>query len=255
VIELKNERELAVMREAGRVVARVLRAVRERAAVGTSLLELDELAASMLDDAGAKSSFLDYHPNWAPQPYPGVLCTSVNDAIVHGVPTGYRLRDGDLLSVDFGAAVDGWHGDAAISLVVGAADPADRTLIATAERALAAGIAQAKPGNRLGDIGHAIGVIGRGAGYGLTADHGGHGVGRAMHEEPHVPNEAPPGTGLRLRPGMVFAIEPMFTAGGGDDYRYGDDGWTILTTDGSRAAHVEHTVAITDDGPRVLTAL
>ncbi|HKS44814.1 MAG TPA: type I methionyl aminopeptidase [Amycolatopsis sp.] len=254
MIELKSEHELAVMREAGRVVAKVLNAVRERASVGTDLLELDELASTMLDEAGAKSSFRHYHPNWAPMPYPGVLCTSVNDAIVHGIPTGYRLRDGDLCSVDFGAAVDGWHGDAAISFVVGAADPVDLELIATAERGLAAGIAQVKPGNRLGDIGHAIGVIGRKAGYGLTADHGGHGVGRAMHEAPHVPNEGQPGKGLKLRPGMVFAIEPMFTAGGRDDYRYGDDGWTILTSDGSRAAHVEHTVAVTEDGPRILTA-
>ncbi|WP_027942555.1 type I methionyl aminopeptidase [Amycolatopsis taiwanensis] len=254
MIELKSEDELAVMREAGRIVARVLAAVRERARVGTSLLELDELAASILDECGAKSSFLHYHPNWAPNPYPGVLCTSVNDAIVHGVPNGYRLCDGDLLSIDFGAAVDGWHGDAATSFVVGTADQADLDLIATAERGLAAGIAQVRPGNRLGDVAHAIGVIGRAAGYGLTADHGGHGVGRAMHEAPHVPNEGRPGRGLGLRPGMVFAIEPMFTRGGGDDYRYGDDGWTVLTVDGSRAAHVEHTVAVTEDGPLVLTA-
>lgn len=254
MIELKTESELAVLREAGRVVARVLAEVRARAQVGTSLLELDELARGILDETGAKSSFLDYHPDWAPCPYPGVLCTSVNDAIVHGIPTGYRLREGDLLSVDFGAAVDGWHGDAAISFVVGAADPADLELIATAERGLAAGIEQARPGNKIGDVAHAIGVIGRAAGYGLTADHGGHGVGRAMHEPPHVPNEGRPGRGLTLRAGMVIAIEPMFTAGGRDDYRYGEDGWTVLTADGSRAAHVEHTVAVTDSGPVVLTA-
>ncbi|MFD2419288.1 type I methionyl aminopeptidase [Amycolatopsis pigmentata] len=253
MIEMKTEAEVAVMREAGRVVATVLHAVRDHAAAGTSLRELDDLAANMLADAGAKSSFLNYHPNWAPMPYPGVLCTSVNDAVVHGIPTEYRLRDGDLMSVDFGASVDGWHGDAAISFVVGNAEQADLDLIATAEEALAAGIAQARPGNRMGDIGHAIGVIGRAAGYGLTADHGGHGIGRAMHEPPHVPNEAPPGKGLTLRAGMVFAIEPMFTAGGRDDYRYGEDGWTIHTIDGSRAAHVEHTVAVTEDGPRVLT--
>lgn len=254
MIELKNERELAVMREAGKVVAGVLLAVRERATVGTSLLELNDLAVSMLDEAGAKSSFLHYHPAFAPAPYPAVLCTSVNDAVVHGVPTGYRLRDGDLLSVDFGASVDGWHGDAAISFVVGTSTPADRELIATTERGLAAGIEQARPGNRIGDVAHAIGVVGRKAGYGLTANHGGHGVGRAMHEPPHVPNEGIAGKGLTLRPGMVFAIEPMFTAGGRDDYRYGEDGWTILTADGSRAAHVEHTVAVTEEGPRILTA-
>jgi methionyl aminopeptidase len=254
VIELKSEHELAVMREAGRVVARVLAEVRRRARIGTSLRELDEVAKGILDESGAKSSFLHYHPDWAPTPYPGVLCTSVNDAIVHGIPNGYRLREGDLLSVDFGASVDGWHGDAATSFVVGTADPADLELIAAAERGLAAGIDQVRPGNRIGDIAHAIGVVGRSAGYGLTADHGGHGVGRAMHEPPHVPNEGRPGRGLALRPGIVIAIEPMFTRGGRDDYRYGEDGWTVLTADGSRAAHVEHTVAVTEDGPVVLTA-
>jgi methionyl aminopeptidase len=255
VIELKTEGELAVLREAGRVVARVLQAVRAEATIGASLRELDRMAADLLSDAGAKSSFLHYHPNFAPSPYPAVLCTSVNDAVVHGIPTDYKLRDGDLLSVDFGAAVEGWHGDAAISFVVGEAAPADVELIATTERGLAAGIAEAKPGNHLSDISHAVGVVGRKAGYGLLADHGGHGVGRAMHEEPHVANEGPPGKGLRLRPGLVFAIEPMFVLGGRDDYRYGEDGWTLYTTDGSRAAHVEHTVAVTDDGPRILTAL
>jgi methionyl aminopeptidase len=254
VIELKTEGELAVLREAGRIVAEVLRAVRAEAAIGTSLLELDRLAADLLTDARAKSSFLHYHPDFAPSPYPAVLCTSVNDAVVHGIPTPYRLRNGDLLSVDFGASVDGWHGDAAVSFVVGTADPADLELIATTEGGLAAGIAQAKPGNRLGDVSHAIGVVGRSAGYGLLADHGGHGVGRAMHEAPHVPNEGPAGKGLQLRPGMVFAIEPMFVAGGADNYRYGEDGWTLYTVDGTRAAHVEHTIAVTDDGPRILTA-
>ncbi|KAA9155909.1 type I methionyl aminopeptidase [Amycolatopsis acidicola] len=255
MIELKTEGELAVLREAGRFVARVLQALRRSAAVGTSLLELDEQAADLISDAGAKSSFLHYHPRFAPSPYPAVLCTSVNDAVVHGIPTDYRLRDGDLLSVDFGASIDGWHGDAAISFIVGTADPADEKLIETTERGLAAGIAQLEPGNKLGDVSHAVGVVGRGAGYGLLADHGGHGVGRAMHEEPHVPNEGPAGQGIGLRPGMVLAIEPMFVAGGRDDYRYGEDGWTLFTVDGTRAAHVEHTVAVTEEGPRILTAL
>ncbi|HVW45306.1 MAG TPA: type I methionyl aminopeptidase [Amycolatopsis sp.] len=254
MIELKTDSELAVMREAGRLVAHVLQAVRASARIGTRLLDLDELAADMLSDAGAKSSFLHYHPSWAPSPYPAVLCTSVNSAVVHGIPTAYRLRDGDLLSADFGAAVDGWHGDAAISFVVGAADPADLTLISTTERGLAAGIEQARPGNRLGDVSHAVGVVGRQAGYGLLADNGGHGVGRAMHEAPHVPNEGTAGRGLRLRAGMVLAIEPMFIAGGHDEYFHGDDGWTLCTVDGTRAAHVEHTIAVTDDGPVVLTA-
>ncbi|PXY26688.1 type I methionyl aminopeptidase [Prauserella coralliicola] len=255
MIELKTPGELDAMRLAGKVVATALQAVKAGAAVGTSLKELDEIAAEVLVDAGASSSFKDYHPRFAPSPYPAVLCTSVNDAVVHGIPTDYRLRDGDLVSVDFGAEVDGWHGDAAISFVVGTPDQADLDLIATTERGLAAGIEAARPGNRLGDIGYAIGVIGRGAGYGLLADHGGHGIGHAMHEEPHVPNEGRPGQGLRLRPGMAIAIEPMFIRGGADAYRAGDDGWTLYTADGSRAAHVEHTVAITEDGPRILTAL
>lgn len=254
MIELKSRGELDAMRAAGRVVARVLQAVREQAAVGTSLRELDTLAADILSDAGAKSSFLHYHPGFAPTPYPAVLCTSVNDAVVHGIPTDYRLGDGDLLSVDFGAHLDGWHGDAAVSFVVGAANQADLDLIAATEQGLWAGIGQARPGNRMGDVGHAIGAIGRHAGYGLLADHGGHGVGRAMHEAPHVPNEAVAGKGMRLREGLVIAIEPMFVAGGRDDYRYAEDGWTILTSDGSRAAHVEHTIAVTGDGPLVLTA-
>ncbi|SFO96712.1 methionyl aminopeptidase [Amycolatopsis arida] len=254
MIELKTEPELAAMRVAGRVVATALREVRAAAAVGVSLRELDEVAAGVLRDAGAKSSFLHYHPRFAPTPFPAVLCTSVNDAVVHGIPTGYRLRNGDLLGIDFGAEVDGWHGDAAVSFVVGEADPADLALIETTERALAAGIAAARPGGRMGDIGHAIGAVARPAGYGLVAHHGGHGVGRAMHEPPGVPNEGRPGRGHRLRPGLVLAIEPMLVAGGGDGYRFGADGWTVHTADGSRAAHAEHTVAITADGPVVLTA-
>ncbi|WP_158887020.1 M24 family metallopeptidase [Amycolatopsis anabasis] len=163
--------------------------------------------------AGAKSSFLGYHPRWAPPPYP------------------------------------------AVSFVVGEADPADLRLIETTERGLAAGIEAARAGNRLGDVGHAISLVGRGAGYGLVDGHGGHGIGRAMHEDPHVPNEARPGRGLRLRPGMAFAIEPMFVLGGSDDYRHGEDGWTVHTADGSRAAHAEHTIVITEEGPRILTTL
>ena len=253
MVEIKTENELAVMREAGRVVARTLDAVKEAAVIGVSLLELDEIAAQVISEAGAKPSFLDYQPQTAPTPYPGVICTSVNDAIVHGIPNGYRIADGDLVSIDCGAYIDGWHGDAAISFVVGTANPADLDLIAATERALQAGIDAAQAGGRLGDISHAVSLAGRAAGYVLTEDHGGHGIGRAMHEDPHLPNEGRPGRGLRLKPGLVLAIEPMLTASGTGDYRHGEDGWTILTTDGSRAAHVEHTVAITEDGPRVLT--
>lgn len=253
MIELKTPGEIDAMREAGRVVARVLAAAREQARPGTSLRDLDELARSIMADAGAKPSFLHYLPHFAPTPFPAVVCTSVNDVIVHGIPTGYRLADGDLLSVDCGAHIDGWHGDAAVSFVVGRPDPDDEVLVSTARTALDAGIAAARPGARMGDIGHAIATIGRRAGYGIPADFGGHGIGRAMHEAPSVPNDARQGRGLVLRPGMVLAIEPMFMAGGSDSYVVDDDGWSLKTPDGSRAAHAEHTVAITEDGPRVLT--
>jgi methionyl aminopeptidase len=253
MVEIKTESELAVMREAGRVVAKTLETVKEAAAVGVSLRELDEVAAQFISDAGAKPSFLGYQPRSAPTPYPNVLCVSVNDVVVHGIPTAYRIQDGDLVSIDCGAIVDGWNGDAAISFVVGNADPADLALIEATERALAAGIAAAQPGAKLGDISYAIGVAGRASGFGMVEDHGGHGIGRAMHEDPHLPNEGRAGRGMRLKPGLALAIEPMLVAGGTDAYRYAEDGWSILTVDGSRAAHVEHTIAITEDGPRVLT--
>jgi methionyl aminopeptidase len=254
VIELKTPTELDAMREAGRVVAASLAAVREHAAVGVSLLDLDQVAAQVIANAGARPSFLHYHPRFAPTPYPAVICASVNDAVVHGIPTSYRLTDGDLVSIDCGAHLDGWCGDAAISFTVGRPRPQDTALVEATRRALDAGIAAACAGSRLGDVCHAIGQGARRAGYGLLADHGGHGVGRAMHEPPHVPNEGRPGRGPRLVAGMVLAIEPMLISGGRDTYVVDADGWTLRTADGSRAAHFEHTVAITDDGPLVLTA-
>ncbi|MET9449855.1 type I methionyl aminopeptidase [Streptomyces cinerochromogenes] len=254
MMELKTATSVDAMHEAGRVVGRALTAVRNAARVGVSLLELDEVAREVLREAGATSPFLGYRPSFAPTPFPAVICASVNDAIVHGIPTGYRLRDGDLLSVDCGAVLDGWAGDSAISFVVGRARPADLRLVETAERALAAGIEAAVPGNRIGDIAHAVGRVCRTAGYGIPQGFGGHGVGRRMHEEPEVPNEGRPGRGLPLRPGMVLAIEPMLIASGKDGYHAAADGWTLRTDDGSRAAHVEHTVAVTESGPRILTA-
>ncbi|MER7763837.1 type I methionyl aminopeptidase [Streptomyces sp. NPDC097619] len=255
MIELKTDREIGEMRRAGRVVARALQAVREAAGPGVSLRELDRVARGVLDAAGAGSPFLNYHPSFAPTPFPAVVCASVNDAIVHGIPDDYRLAEGDLVSIDCGAVLDGWVGDAAVSFTVGAGRPEDLALIRTAEEALRAGIAAAVPGNRIGDIAHAVGSVCRAAGYGIPDGFGGHGVGRTMHEEPGVPNEGRPGRGTRLRPGMVLAIEPMLIAGGTDDYRPDADGWTLRTVDGSRAAHAEHTVAITTAGPRILTAL
>ncbi|MFF4716622.1 type I methionyl aminopeptidase [Streptomyces eurythermus] len=253
MVELKTEKSIDAMHAAGRVVGRALTAVREAARVGVTLLELDEVAREVLREAGATSPFLGYRPSFAPTPFPAVICASVNDAIVHGIPTDYRLRDGDLLSVDCGAELDGWAGDSAISFVVGRPRPADLRLIETAERALAEGIAAAVVGNRIGDIAHAVGRACRTAGYGIPQGFGGHGVGRRMHEDPEVPNEGRPGRGLPLRAGMVLAIEPMLIASGKDGYHEAPDGWTLRTDDGSRAAHVEHTVAVTESGPRILT--
>ncbi|MET8289924.1 type I methionyl aminopeptidase [Streptomyces sp. NPDC048448] len=254
MVELKTDTSIDAMHEAGQVVGRALTAVREAAAVGVSLLELDEVAHQVLRDAGAGSPFLGYRPSFAPTPFPAVICASVNDAIVHGIPTGYRLRDGDLVSIDFGAELGGWVGDSAISFIVGRPRAADVRLVETADRALAAGIAAAVVGNRIGDIAHAVGTVCRAAGYGIPDGFGGHGVGRRMHEDPPVPNEGRPGRGLPLRHGMVLAIEPMLIGGGTDGFHAAPDGWTLRTDDGSRAAHAEHTVAITDSGPRILTA-
>ncbi|GAA3389167.1 type I methionyl aminopeptidase [Streptomyces roseoviridis] len=255
MVEIKTDENLLLMREAGRVVARALEAVREKAAPGVTLAELDEVARGVLAAAGAGSPFLGYRPDWAPVPFPAVVCLSVNDAIVHGVPDDTALADGDLLSADCGAVLDGWVGDAAVSFTVGRARPEDTRLVDTAYEALEAGIAAARVGNRVGDVAHAIGRVCRRAGYGIADGFGGHGVGRTMHEGPDVPNEGRPGRGMPLRHGMVIAIEPMLIGSGADHHYTAQDGWTIRTVDGSRAAHTEHTVAVTDDGPRILTAL
>jgi len=248
VVEIKTPGEIQAMRASGRVVAQILATVRAQAAAGMRLSELDEAARAVLAAAGATSPFLGYRPSFAPVPYPAAICASVNDAALHGIPDRYRLVDGDLLSVDCGAVLD-----AAISFTIGPPRPADARLIATTEAALRAGIAAAAPGARIGDISAVIGAAGRAGGYGICTDFGGHGVGRAMHEDPHIPNEGRAGRGPRLTPGLVIAIEPWFLAGGQDSYYIDDDGWTIRSGDGSRAAHAEHTVAITADGPQVLT--
>ncbi len=265
MVEIKTAAEIQAMRAAGRVVAQILAAVHDQAKAGMRLTELDEIARDVLAQAGASSPFLGYQPGFAPVPFPAVICTSVNDAALHGIPGRYRLAHGDLLSVDCGAVLDGWTADAAISFTIGLPPPthlpiplhslftADARLIATTSAALQAGIAAAVPGARIGDISAAIGAAGRAAGYGICTDFGGHGVGRAMHEDPHIPNEGTPGRGRRLVPGLVIAIEPWFLAGGKDVYEIDDDGWTIRSGDGSRAAHAEHTVAVTEDGPQVLT--
>ena len=253
MIELRTPAQIEQMRPAGRFVADVLTALSAKAAVGVNLLELDALAHEMIRERGAESCYLDYHPSFGASPFGKVLCTSVNDAVLHGLPHDYALRDGDLLSVDFAASVDGWVSDSALSLVVGTPREEDLRLIEVAERALAAAIAAAVPGNKLGDISSAIGDVARSAGLSVNLQFGGHGVGRTMHGDPHVPNDGRAGRGFPLRPGLVIAIEPWFLHT--TDEIYTDaDGWTLRSADGSRGAHMEHTVAITADGPLVLTA-
>jgi len=253
MIELRTPRQIEAMRPAGRFVASVLTALSEAADVGVNLLDLDALAHRMINERGATSCYLDYHPSFGGSKFGKVLCTSVNDAVLHGLPHDYRLADGDLLSVDFAASVDGWVADSAVSMVVGRARSADLALIATTERALAAAIEQAVVGNRMGDISHAIGSTARAAGLSVNLEFGGHGVGRTMHGDPHVSNDGRPGRGLVLKPGLVIAIEPWFLQS--TDRIFTDpDGWTLRSADGSRGAHSEHTIAITPDGPLVLTA-
>ncbi|MGY1737982.1 type I methionyl aminopeptidase [Geodermatophilus sp. SYSU D00684] len=255
VLPPRTAAELDAMREAGCAVARTLAAVRAAAVPGVRLRELDDLARTTMYEAGATSSFLGYKPAWAPTAYNGVLCLSPNEVVVHGRPSGQRLKDGDLLSVDCGTVVDGWNGDAAISLLVGEqASDEDARLVTATEEALAAGIAAAVPGATLQDVARAVDDVARRYGYAHLPDHGGHGIGRSMHEPPFVPNR--PSAGLdrvRLHAGSTLAIEPMLLAGG-DRYKHKKDGWAVVTADGRRAAHVEHTVAVTDDGPVVLTA-
>jgi methionyl aminopeptidase len=253
MIELRTPAEIDAMRPAGRFVADTLAKLAEASAVGVSLVKLDAIAAELIRARGAVSCYVDYHPSFGAMPFGKVLCTSVNDAALHGLPHDYRLRDGDLLSLDFAVSVDGWVADSALSIIVGTPREEDVRLIATVERALTAGIAAAQPGKRMGDVSAAIGAVARAAGYGVNTDFGGHGVGHTMHGDPHVPNDGRPGRGFPLQPGLVFAIEPWFMQG--TDRIFTDpDGWTLRSIDGSRAAHAEHTIAITDAGPVVFTS-
>jgi methionyl aminopeptidase len=252
-IELKTPGEIEAMRTAGALVARALAAVSAAARPGVSTGELDALAEQVVRDGGGVPSFLGYHG------YPATICASVNDQIVHGIPSCAQvLADGDLLSIDCGAIVEGWHGDAAVTVAVGTGSAADLALSAACEQALAAGIAAVRAGARLTDVSHAVQTAAEaaarrdGVAYGIVAEYGGHGIGTAMHMDPFLPNHGAPGQGPRLVPGMALAVEPMLTAGD-PETRELDDGWTVVTADGSRAAHWEHTVAVTDDGPRVLT--
>jgi methionyl aminopeptidase len=237
---------------AGQFVASVLGALKEEAQPGVNLLTLNDLAESMIAHAGAASCYVDYHPSFGGSPFGKVLCTSVNDAVLHGLPHDMVLQEGDLLSVDFAVSLGGFVADSALSVVVGNGSPDDHRLIEATTVALEEGIRHARPGMRVGDISSAIGVVGKDYGYAINTDFGGHGVGRTMHEEPSIPNDGTPGTGPRLVAGMALAIEPWFMHST-DELVTDPDGWTLRSVDGSRGAHSEHTVVITDDEPVVVT--
>ena len=254
LLPVRTGTELDSMRAAGRVVARTLHAVKAAAVPGVRLRDLDDLAQTCIRDAGAVPSFLGYRPAGAPTPFNGVLCLSPNEVVVHGRPNGRRLLEGDLLSIDCGAIVDGWHGDSAITVQVGTDPGEDGRLLRATELALEAGIRAAVPGATLLDVATAVDGVARTHGYAQLPDHGGHGIGRSMHEAPFVPNQPTRDAGRhRLRAGNTLAIEPMLHAGS-SGYRTKKDGWSIVTLDGKRAAHFEHTVLVTDDGPVILTS-
>ncbi|HWV25874.1 MAG TPA: type I methionyl aminopeptidase [Aeromicrobium sp.] len=252
-IEILTPAQIDEMRPAGRFVAEVLTEVSAAADVGVNLLDLDALAHQMIKDRGAESCYIDYHPSFGAMPFGKVICTSVNDGVLHGLPHSYVLQDGDLLSLDFACSVDGWVCDSAVSKVVGTPRDEDLELIAITTEALHAGIAAARGGNKTGDISAAIGEVARSHGLKVNTQFGGHGVGRTMHGDPHVANDGRAGRGFPLKPGLVIAIEPWFLHTT-DEIVMDPDGWTIRSADGSRGAHVEHTVAITEGDPIVMTA-
>lgn len=252
MLELKTPQEIAAMDVTGTFIAELLDDLAGRARPGVNLLELEERARALVAERGAQSCYWDYAPSFGRGPFRNVICLSVNDAVLHGLPHDYVLADGDLLSMDIAVSIDGWVADSARSIIVGTARAEDRRLVAATEEALAAGIAAALPGNRLGDISAAIGAVAADYGYRVNTEFGGHGLGRTMHEDPHVSNVGRAGRGLRLRPGLTLALEPWFAAGT-DKIVYDPDGWTIRSADGSRTAHSEHTIAIADGPALVLT--
>ncbi|GAY13458.1 type I methionyl aminopeptidase [Mycobacterium sp. shizuoka-1] len=253
MIELKTATEIDKMAVTGRFVAQTLRALAVTAEPGLNLMDLEHQARAMVTDRGATSCYWDYAPSFGRGPFRNVICLSVNDAVLHGLPHDYVLCDGDVLKMDFAVSIDGWVADSAITVIVGDdADPADTALIESTRRALDAGIAAAVPGAHLGDISAAIGEVAAAAGYAVNTDFGGHGLGRTMHEDPHVPNRGRPGRGMVLRPGLTLALEPWWGRGTAR-LKVDPDGWTLRCADGSNTAHSEHTIAITENGPRVLT--
>jgi methionyl aminopeptidase len=253
MIEILGADELRPARETGALVADILQTLRERSEPGTNLLDLDRWTAEMIRHAGATSCYVDYAPSFGRGPFGHHVCTSVNDAVLHGRPRDQRLADGDLLTLDLAVSLDGVVADSAVSFVVGGGGtPSDLAMIAVTERALAAGIAAVRPGARVGDLSHAIGEVLTDAGYPVNTQFGGHGVGSTMHQDPHVPNVGRRGRGYVLRPGLLLALEPWVMADT-DELVTDADGWTLRSATGCRTAHSEHTVAVTEDGAEVLT--
>ncbi|MGW0051328.1 type I methionyl aminopeptidase [Nocardia cyriacigeorgica] len=252
MVELKSPEEIERMAVTGRFVAETLAELRERAAVGVNLLDLEAVVRERIRQRGAQSCYWDYAPSFGRGPFRNTVCLSVNDAVLHGLPFDYALRDGDVLSMDLAVSIDGWVADAATTVVVGIAAEEDLRLVRATEEALEAAIEVAQPGNRMGDISAAISAVAAAYGYPVNNEFGGHGLGRTMHEDPHVSNVGRAGRGFPLRPGLTIAVEPWF-ARTTDRIVTDPDGWTIRSADGSRTAHSEHTIAVTENGPRVLT--
>ena len=253
MIELKSAHEIDKMAVTGEFVADTLATLSAEAEPGVNLMQLERHARTLVSDRGATSCYWDYAPSFGRGPFRNVICLSVNDAVLHGKPHDYVLGDGDVLTLDFAVSIDGWVADAAVTVIVGdSTDPADSELVESTERARAAGVAAAVPGGRLGDISAAISDVAAETGYRVNAEFGGHGLGRTMHEDPHVSNRGRRGRGLLLRAGMTLALEPWW-ARGSDRLVIDADGWTLRSADGSNTAHSEHTIAITETGPRILT--
>ena len=253
MIEILNPAELVRARDAGTLVADILQEMKRRSAVGVNLLDLDRWTKTMIEDAGAQSCYVDYAPSFGRGPFGHYICTSVNDAVLHGLPHDYRLADGDLLTLDLAVSVGGIAADSALSFLVGDARPAQSVaLIDVTERALSAAIAVARPGARVGDLSYAIGTVLGAEGYPINTEFGGHGIGSTMHQDPHVTNTGRPGRGYTLRPGLLLALEPWVMVDT-DELVTDADGWTLRSATGCRTAHSEHTIAITDDGAEILT--
>ncbi|MDG9674610.1 type I methionyl aminopeptidase [Micromonospora sp. DH14] len=253
MIEILSPADVLRAKETGALVAGILQTLKSRCVVGTNLLDIDRWSQAMITEAGAQSCYVDYEPSFGRGPFGHYICTSVNDAVLHGLPHDYALADGDLLSLDLAVSLGGVVTDSAISFIVGDVQPPESVaLIDATERALQAGIAAAGPGVRIGDISHAIGSVLGGAGYSINTEFGGHGVGSTMHQDPHISNTGRPGRGYRLRPGLLLALEPWVMADTATLVT-DPDGWTLRSVTGCRTAHSEHTIAITDDGVEVLT--